>query len=92
MFTPNGDGINDTWQLIFYNYNYTISNYQCAIYDRWGIKVFESDNISNEWNGKNTSGLACPSGSYYHLIKLTQTNSKGSSEEKEFKGFVELIK
>ena len=92
VFTPNGDGINDTWQLILYNYNYTISNYQCAIYDRWGIKVFEADNISNEWNGKNTSGLACPSGSYYYLIKLTQTNSKGSSEEKEFKGFVELIK
>ena len=92
VFTPNGDGINETWQLLVHNFNYTINNFQCSVYDRWGIKVFEADNISDEWNGKNRIGLACPSGSYYYLIKLTPSNSKGSIEEKDFKGFVELIK
>ena len=92
VFTPDGDGINDTWQLIIYNYNYTISNYQCAIYDRWGIKVFDSSNISEAWTGKSTSGLSCSAGSYYYLIKVTVTNANGSSEGKEFKGFLELIR
>lgn len=33
----------------------TISNYSLRIYNRWGEKVFESDAVGNEWNGRKGS-------------------------------------
>ncbi|MHB8260881.1 MAG: gliding motility-associated C-terminal domain-containing protein [Bacteroidia bacterium] len=92
VFSPNGDNINDTWQLLIYNYNYTISNYQCTIYDRWGIKVFAATNPSDGWSGKTTSGEVCSEGAYFYVIKLTATNSLGKTDQKEFKGFLELVR
>jgi len=92
IFTPNADGINDEWQVLVYNINYTVTNYACIIYDRWGIKVFETNNISGVWNGRTTSGMPSSAGAYYYIIKLTATNSKGVSEQKDFKGYVELVR
>ena len=92
IFSPNSDGINDAWQLIVYNFNYTISNYQCTIYDRWGIKIYSSTNISEAWDGRTTSGLAATAGAYFYVIKLTATNSKGVSEVKDYKGYLELVR
>ena len=92
IFSPNADGINDTWQLIVYNFNYTVNNYECLIYDRWGIKVFETNNINTAWDGKTTSGMSGSAGTYYYIIKLTATNSKGVSEQKDFKGYLELVR
>ena len=92
IFTPNADGINDVWALTVYNYHYTISSYQCNIYDRWGINMFSSTNLNEAWPGKTTSGESASAGSYFYIIKLTATNSKGKSEDKEFKGYLELIR
>jgi gliding motility-associated-like protein len=92
IFSPNADGINDTWQLIVYNFNYTVSNYECLIYDRWGIKVFETNNINTAWDGKTTSGMPSSAGTYYYIIKLMAANSKGASEARDFKGYLELVR
>ena len=92
IFTPNSDGVNDTWTLNIYNRGYTISSYQCNIYDRWGINMFSSTNLNEAWPGKTTSGESASAGSYFYIIKLTATNSKGKSEDKEFKGYLELIR
>ena len=92
IFSPNADGINEAWQLTIYNFNYTISNYACTIYDRWGTKVFETSNISEAWSGRTTSGLPCSAGTYYYIIKLSAINSKGKSEDKDFKGYLELVR
>ncbi|HTA61327.1 MAG TPA: gliding motility-associated C-terminal domain-containing protein [Bacteroidia bacterium] len=92
IFSPNADGINDAWQLIVYNFNYTINNYECLIYDRWGIKVFETNNINTAWDGKTTSGMPSSAGTYYYIIKLTATSSKGVNKQKDFKGYLELVR
>jgi gliding motility-associated-like protein len=98
IFTPNADGINDTWQVEIYTRGYTISNFQCNIYDRWGIQVFDSNTSPSgrtggvAWPGKTSGGESASAGSYFYLIKLTQTNTKGVSENKEFKGYLELIR
>jgi gliding motility-associated-like protein len=51
-FTPNGDGINDTFtgQGIF------VKEFEMFIYDRWGNLVFYSNNIARPWNGKVNDG------------------------------------
>ncbi len=92
IFSPNADGTNDTWQLLIYNRNYTISNYQCTIYDRWGLKMFSSTTANEAWSGRTTSGESCSADAYFYIIKFIETNSKGTAEQKEFKGFLELVR
>ena len=92
IFTPNGDSKNDTWQLTIYTYQYTISNYTCTIYDRWGLKLFNTTDSNEGWNGRTTSGVACSADTYFYIIKVTETSSQGVTKQEEFKGFLELIK
>lgn len=46
-FTPDGDGIND----IFYAYGIDIKEFEMYIFDRWGEKLFYSDDMEDGWNG-----------------------------------------
>jgi gliding motility-associated-like protein len=92
IFSPNADGINDSWQIAVSSYQYTVNSYSCVIYDRWGIQVFETSNISEAWSGRTTSGLPSSAGTYFYIIKLNATDSKGVSENKDFKGYLELVR
>jgi gliding motility-associated-like protein len=47
-FTPNGDGINDTFKI----YTTFLKNYSLQIFDRWGNIIFTSIDPYEEWNGK----------------------------------------
>ena len=51
-FTPNADGVNDT----FFGQGIGIKEYNIWIYDRWGNKVFHTDDISDGWNGNANYG------------------------------------
>jgi gliding motility-associated-like protein len=47
-FTPNNDGRNDVFKpMIFGN----VIRYSFVVYNRWGQKVFESNDLSKGWNG-----------------------------------------
>lgn len=46
-FTPNGDGVND---LLYIRSNF-ITEVYLTIYDRWGEKLFETDDIKKGWDG-----------------------------------------
>ncbi len=64
--SPNGDNINDTWQI------YGIQKFPRAevnIYDRWGQNVFRSIGYASPWDGTNR-GKKLPTGSYYYVIEL----------------------
>ena len=47
-FTPNGDGLND----IFYAYGDNIVDFKLLIFDRWGVQIFETNDINIGWDGK----------------------------------------
>lgn len=63
-FTPNGDGINDTWviQALEYYPKSTIN-----IFNRWGQKLFTSIGYPIPWDG-TYQGKALSSGTYYYII------------------------
>lgn len=65
-FTPNGDGINDTW-LIDDLINYPACTVD--IFNRYGEKLFHSVGYRTPWDGlyKNSP---LPVGVYYYLIDL----------------------
>lgn len=53
-FTPNGDGDND----IFYAYGKDIAEFEMMIFDRWGEKLFFTDNLDEGWDGTYKGDLA----------------------------------
>lgn len=49
-FSPNNDQVNDRFEIVDTKGLEELVNFQ--IYDRWGKKVFESDNFREGWNGE----------------------------------------
>ncbi|WP_210486083.1 gliding motility-associated C-terminal domain-containing protein [Rufibacter aurantiacus] len=65
-FTPNGDGINDNWELP------NLKSYpdcQVEVFNRWGNKVFESKGYQKPWEGR-LNGQPLPAATYYYIIRL----------------------
>jgi gliding motility-associated-like protein len=73
-FSPNGDGIND----MFITTPCFTQSFRIQIYNRWGQKVFESDDIQQGWDGF-ANGIRCQQGVYMYKISMNvaQTGSKG---------------
>jgi gliding motility-associated-like protein len=70
-FTPNGDGINDTWFV--YDQNFCLTNpggAKVMVFNRYGSKVYESKDYTNKWDG-TYNGKALPDGTYYAVIEFT---------------------
>ncbi|MFN3951075.1 MAG: gliding motility-associated C-terminal domain-containing protein [Thermaurantimonas sp.] len=65
-FTPNGDGRNDCFQIVGDN----LSSYQIQIFSRWGELVYQSDDVSQCWDGTHR-GRPVPDGVYLYVIRHT---------------------
>jgi gliding motility-associated-like protein len=63
VFTPNGDSINDVFRVTGFN----IIDFNCTIFDRWGLQMFAWEGIKNGWNGK-TNDKDVPDGTYFYII------------------------
>lgn len=84
-FSPNGDGLNDDW-LVSISY---IQDFSLFIFDRWGEKVFESNNLYDRWKGTMfNNGKPLKSDHYVYRILYTELNGKN----KEIIGSVSLIR
>jgi gliding motility-associated-like protein len=59
-FTPNGDGVNETFGPA---YNGQITEFELRIFNRWGQEVFASRSPDAAWDGSFQGG-ACPAGVY----------------------------
>ena len=64
LFTPNGDGKNETWEV---NKVALIQGCRLVIFNRNGTQVYETRNYNNTWDG-TVSGKQLPEGSYYYII------------------------
>lgn len=65
-FTPNGDGINDTWELKDIN---AFPHSEVIIFNRYGREVFRSKGYAQAWDGR-WNGENLPSATYNYIIKL----------------------
>ncbi|MDB5227233.1 MAG: domain containing protein [Bacteroidota bacterium] len=82
-FTPNGDGIND----IFKVRTNILRSIHLEVYDRWGIKVFQTDNIADGWDGTYKGQQATEdSYGYYFTGECLQ------GEQLKLKGNVSLLR
>ncbi|MCU0334673.1 MAG: gliding motility-associated C-terminal domain-containing protein [Chitinophagaceae bacterium] len=68
-FSPNGDGINDGWNIIGLS-GYT--DLQLLVFDRYGREVYSTRSYNQQWQGNATNGRPLPTGVYYYLISSSQ--------------------
>jgi gliding motility-associated-like protein/uncharacterized repeat protein (TIGR01451 family) len=80
VFTPNGDGVNDRWEITGLE---AFSDNTLQIVNRWGVRVFEAEGYTNNWMGDNLSD-----GTYFYIFKWS--DSANTSYEKT--GFITLVR
>jgi gliding motility-associated-like protein len=64
--SPNGDGRNDEFLISYYE-NFNLISLR--IFNRWGVMVFETDDIANPWDGRSADGQPLPIGTYVYIIE-----------------------
>jgi gliding motility-associated-like protein len=84
VFTPDGDGVND----LFYIDNAGLTEYRLDIFNRWGVKVFQSETAGEKWDGRSTSGEILSDGTYFYILKAVSVTKKDYST----KGYIQLIR
>jgi gliding motility-associated-like protein len=68
-FTPNGDGINDTWDVQGLDNTSTVK-----IFNRYGSLLYQSKGYTTPWNG-TYHNQKLPTGAYYYII-TTKNNTQ----------------
>ena len=81
VFTPNGDGINDKWEI---QYLESYPGATIEIFNRYGSLVFRSTGYLKPWDG-TYNGKQMPAGTYYYII-----NPKNG--RKQLSGFVDIVR
>jgi len=75
-FTPNGDGINDTWEIANLD---LYPDCEVKIYNRWGDIVFNQVgyDTESEWGEGSSTGTVStlPAAVYYYVIDLKEDGS-----------------
>lgn len=67
VFTPDGDGINDYFEVFLTGFD----QYKCEIFNRWGESVFVTETPSIQWDGRIKSGGLASNGVYFVAIHCT---------------------
>lgn len=87
-FTPNGDGLNDEFKVVTSAAN--IERFSLSIYNRWGALVYQTNDITQGWNG-TYKGTACQSGTYVFKVTYNTSTSPQSTSETKI-GTVMLVR
>jgi gliding motility-associated-like protein len=66
IFTPNGDRINDTFELVSSS---TLVTFMLRIFNRWGDEVFVTNNLQQYWNGM-VNGKEASTGVYFWTVEV----------------------
>ncbi|WP_291787953.1 gliding motility-associated C-terminal domain-containing protein [Cecembia sp.] len=80
VITPNGNGLNDTFEIV--GINKFVKN-DIIIFNRYGDHVFEAENYVNDWDA--TGQVA---GTYFYIFR--GEDRQGINQE--FKGWIQVIK
>jgi gliding motility-associated-like protein len=70
-FSPNNDGFNDLFNMM----NKSIKTYSLKIFNRWGELVFETNDLTNSWNG-TYKGEPCQVDNYTYIASGIRSNNE----------------
>jgi len=90
-FTPNKDGLNDQFkpitQFVQQSDFSDIEHYEFIIYNRWGEKLFETNDLNKGWNGYYKEAV-CQSDVYMYIIRVKSLDNQVTN----YAGFVSLLR
>ena len=85
MFTPNGDGLNDTWKPEMSEY--AKEGYQLSVFDRWGQVIFYTRDTEAAWDGTVKGKKVAPNTTYAYRIIVRDF----TGQEYEFVGHITVL-
>ncbi|MFN3404867.1 MAG: PKD domain-containing protein [Cytophagaceae bacterium] len=85
-FTPNGDGVNDFFELFGQN----VLNVEFTLFNKWGEVIYSTTKLNEKWDG-TYRGEIIPAGAYAFVVKYSGETINGI-EEKVQKGDITVIK
>ncbi|MFZ1686802.1 MAG: PKD domain-containing protein [Flavobacteriales bacterium] len=86
IFSPNHDGLNDT----FFPIEGAGGNVDLRVWDRWGMKMFETSGIYEPWNGRTAGNKPVPDGVYFFILEYS-IPCTGSRIEGKKEGYVHVV-
>lgn len=86
-FTLNSDGLNETFGPKGIGISPSTDDYEFIIFNRWGEKVFETNDFNQHWDGMK-NGVLCEAGVYTYKIRLVNIYR----ESKVYYGHFTLIR
>jgi gliding motility-associated-like protein len=85
VFTPNGDGANDYFELSLEN----VAEFEFYIFNRWGNLMAEIRDVNTlGWDGTTPGGSEAPDGVYFHRYKIVGFDGQVA----EGHGFLHLVR
>jgi gliding motility-associated-like protein len=84
-FSPNGDAINETWNIE----NILLPEFRenkVEIFNRWGQPIWSGNNYNNadiSWDGNSSNGAELPAATYFYIAEIGGV---------VYKGFIELTR
>lgn len=85
VFTPNGDGSNDTWHFSQFE---NVKNVDVLITNRWGNVVYQQSGTTISWNGTDKAGAQLAEGTYFYTFDATDLKDKHVKGH----GFIQLVR
>ena len=74
-FSPNGDNVNDVFRIT----GSTLNQFKLQVFNRWGEKIFQSDDMNTAWNGKHNGNIVAE-GVYVYSVEGIDTNGQVVSQ------------
>jgi gliding motility-associated-like protein len=87
-FTPDGDGLNDTFKAVPSNEN--ITDFHMMIFNRWGEFLWESYDIGTGWDGIH-QGKMSPNDTYVYKVTWRARGVPGEEEPHVLTGSAVLV-
>jgi gliding motility-associated-like protein len=88
-FSPNNDGKDDYFEIILPSGS--TDKVELIVFNKWGAKVYSSNDYKNNWNGKGLNSLLgedLQSGTYYYIVNL----KKATGQVKQFAGPLTIVR
>lgn len=87
IFSPNNDESNDQF-YINPKYLVNVVKVEILIFNRWGQKMGEINDLNGTWDGRTMTGDQVPEGTYFYTATITYTGN----EVKDYDGSFMIVR
>jgi len=88
-FTPNQDLAND---MFVPRESRFINRVEFEVYNRWGQKVYETEDPALNWDGFNQNGKELSEGTYFYTCIVYESRLNGEESSEILKGTIQLVR